>query len=441
MSQASAVLSNEKKGIELFGMPITLFMIPLFAILIGHQFDIIPKNLVGGFAIMFVLGIVFGEIGKRIPGFETYIGGAPVFAFLAAAFLVYKGIMTEREIEAITLVMKKAKFIDLFIVVLITGSILSVNRKLLLKSLVGYIPTILMGVIGAFILGGIGGLIFGISFKEIAMLYVLPIMGGGNGAGAIPLSEIYETATGNPKEVFYSFAISILTIANIIAIIVASLLNKLGKKKPELTGNGQLVRKGEFKVDEDEKPTGEVNQRHIAIGMILATSLYTLAYALSKKILPGFGSVQIHTYAYMVILVAMLNAANIVPAEIKAGAKKLQSFFSGQFMWLLMIGVGVCYTDLGEIIQAITFSNIIIAGMIVVGAVLGSSLGGYLMGFYPIESSITAGLCMANRGGSGDLEVLASSQRMDLISYAQISSRLGGGIILVIASVVFGLIG
>ena len=45
---------------------------------------------------------------------------------------------------------------------------------------------------------------------------------------------------------------------------------------------------------------------------------------------------------------------------------------------------------------------------------------------------------MANRGGSGDLAVLGASDRMDLISYAQLSSRLGGGIILVIGSILFG---
>ena len=66
-------------------------------------------------------------------------------------------------------------------------------------------------------------------------------------------------------------------------------------------------------------------------------------------------------------------------------------------------------------------------------------IGGWLMGFFPIESAITAGLCMANRGGSGDLEVLSACNRMNLISYAQISSRLGGGIVLVIASIVFGM--
>ena len=44
-----------------------------------------------------------------------------------------------------------------------------------------------------------------------------------------------------------------------------------------------------------------------------------------------------------------------------------------------------------------------------------------------------------NRGGSGDLEVLSACNRMNLISYAQISSRLGGGIVLVIASIVFSM--
>ncbi|MGK7407053.1 2-hydroxycarboxylate transporter family protein, partial [Salmonella enterica] len=77
--------------------------------------------------------------------------------------------------------------------------------------------------------------------------------------------------------------------------------------------------------------------------------------------------------------------------------------------------------------------------IIVVGAVVGAAIGGWLIGFYPIESSITAGLCMANRGGSGDLEVLSACNRMSLISYAQISSRLGGGIVLVIASIVFSM--
>jgi Na+/citrate or Na+/malate symporter len=81
---------------------------------------------------------------------------------------------------------------------------------------------------------------------------------------------------------------------------------------------------------------------------------------------------------------------------------------------------------------------VVIAFLIVVGAIIGSAVVGHLVGFFPIDSAITAGLCMANRGGSGDLAVLGASRRMGLIAYAQLSSRLGGGIVLVIGSILFG---
>jgi len=426
--------------VRIFGLPLTLFALLASVVLIAHVTDTLPNNIVGGFGFMFVIGSLFGELGKRLPIFNKYIGGAPVMIFLVAAWFVHEGMLTQNEIDTVTYVMKDTDFLDLFIAVLITGSILAVNRKLLLKSLVGYIPTILAAVSGASILGILGGMLFGIPVDRIMMLYVLPIMGGGNGAGAIPLSEIYESVTGGSKEQYYSIAIAILTIANIVAIVAAAVLNTIGEKFPSLTGNGELLRNSNFDVQADAQAP-KITPREIAIGLMLATCIYTFASALSKEILPGFGDVKIHTFAYMVILVAIVNALGLCSEEIKEGAKRLSAFFSKQLLWVLMVGVGIAYTDLGEIINALTFVNVFIATLIVCGAILGASVGGWLMGFYPVESSITAGLCMANRGGSGDLEVLAASNRMSLLSYAQISSRLGGGIVLIIASIVFGMLG
>ena len=444
MNQTATIAIKDEGGIKsllsakIFGMPLPLYGFTLITIALSHFTGVLPIDLVGGFAIMFVIGAVFGEIGKRLPIFNKYIGGAPVLIFLAAAWFVYAGIFTQKEIDAINSVMEVSNFLDLFIAVLITGSILSVNRKLLLRSLVGYVPTILAAVAGAAVFGMAIGLVFGIPVDRVLMLYVLPIMGGGNGAGAIPLSEIYHSVPGRSREEYYSVAIAILTIANIFAIVAAAILDVVGQKMPSLTGNGELVRKANFKVDEDEK-VGEITHRQIVVGLVLATCCLLFSMVLSKSLLPGFGSIKIHTFAYMVLVVAALNASNLCPPEIKEGAKRLSNFFSKQMLWLLMVGVGVCYTDLGEIMQAITFANVVIAAVIVLGAIVGAAVSGWLIGFYPVEASITAGLCMANRGGSGDLEVLSACNRMSLISYAQISSRLGGGIVLVIASVVFGM--
>ena len=197
------------------------------------------------------------------------------------------------------------------------------------------------------------------------------------------------------------------------------------------------MRKASFKVEEDEK-AGQITHRETAVGLVLSTTCFLLAYVVAKKILPSIGGVAIHYFAWMVLIVAALNASGLCSPEIKAGAKRLSDFFSKQLLWVLMVGVGVCYTDLQEIINAITFANVVIAAIIVIGAVLGAAIGGWLMGFFPIESAITAGLYGQPRRLRRP-EVLSACNRMNLISYAQISSRLGGGIVLVIASIVFGM--
>ena len=65
---------------------------------------------------------------------------------------------------------------------------------MLIKASVRYLPVILGGVAVAMGLTGLVGVLMGYGMKE-AILYVsLPIMGGGMGAGAVPLSQIFGTA-------------------------------------------------------------------------------------------------------------------------------------------------------------------------------------------------------------------------------------------------------
>ena len=169
----------------------------------------------------------------------------------------------------------------------------------------------------------------------------------------------------------------------------------------------------------------------------LAIGFYALGRLFSSVILPEILGTPIHQFAYMIIFVAIAAGLGIIPDNVRAGAKKLQSFFSNNLILIIMVGVGVD-TNIIELANAITPGNVIIALAVVVGAIIGSALVGYVVGFYPIDSAITAGLCMANRGGSGDLAVLGACKRMPLMAYAQLSSRLGGGIVLIIASIVFG---
>ena len=220
-----------------------------------------------------------------------------------------------------------------------------------------------------------------------------------------------------------------------ICIIAGGLLNKLGSVKPSLTGDKKtLMRNAGTLAKKDEKVASDTEDLRGAF--FLALTAFAVGSLFSKRILPSIAGAQIHAFAYTILFVVILAATGIVPRSVCAGAKRLQTFMIGVFGIPMMVAMGVDF-DLMELASALSPVNLIIAVAVVLGAILGSALVGYLVGFYPIDSAVTAGLCMANRGGSGDIAVLGAADRLDLIAYAQLSSRIGGGIVLVVASVVF----
>jgi Na+/citrate or Na+/malate symporter len=380
---------------------------------------------------------VLYELGERIPIWNDYLGGGSMLAFLGAAALEFFGILPAKYCEAITYFYDDYGFQTVFISMLIVSSVLGVNRKQLVKAFGGYIPAIFGGIILATILGCGAAAICGVDMKAAITLYVLPIMGGGNGSGAVPLSEMWEQITGQSKDAFYSQAIAILTLANNFAILAAVALDAVGTKFPNLTGNGELLKNPEkyaMEGDKAEKP--KVGLYEAAGGLLMTCAMYAVARLLSK-IVPSIGSISFHMYVYLIVLTALLNICNLIPAKLKEGVKQCSNFLTKPLMCFCMVGIGIAFTDLGELASALTWQTLFVSLAVVVGAAVGAGAVGTLFGFNFVESGVTAGLCMANRGGSGDLQVLGACKRMQLMSYAQISSRIGGAIILILGSIIF----
>lgn len=358
-------------------------------------------------------------------------------AFFGTALLKYFNIIPEKTLDNINRIISgdDVNLMEVYIIFLIVGSVLALDRDILLKSFAGYIPAILGGLVVSALFGVGAGLIFGISPQNTIMKYVLPIMGGGNGAGAVPLSNIYESITGDSAANYYGFVIIILTIGNVFAIIGSALLNTLGEKFPKLTGDKKtLVRGGENLAREDKKVSYTMQDELGAV--VLAFGCYGVGRVMSKVILPKIAGAPIHAYAYMIIFVVILAASGLIPESTRAAAKRMQSFMGTVLGMAIMTGMGADF-DIAELFNAMTPGNIVMALAIVIGAAIGTAAVGYLVGFYPVDTALTAGMCMANRGGSGDLACLGAAKRMDLMAYAQLSSRLGGAIVLIIASFVF----
>ena len=310
---------------EMGGLPwwqaLCVVLISVACMALGVQSSSIAGTLCSAFG----LGVVLYEFGERLPIWNNYIGGGLLMAFFGTALLKFFNIIPEKTLDNINRVISgdDVNLLEVYIIFLIAGSVLALDKDILLKSFVGYIPSILGGLAMAALLGVLVGLAVGVDPQTTIMKYVLPIMGGGNGAGAVPLSNIYETVTGDPAANFYGFAIIILTIGNIFAIIGSALLNTLGEKFPALTGDKKtIVRGGEHLAREDKKVTCTMQDELGAL--VLTLGCYGVGRLMSKVILPKIAGASIHAYAYMIIFVVILAATGIVPEGVRAGAKRTE---------------------------------------------------------------------------------------------------------------------
>lgn len=408
------------------GLPLPIFLV-VTAVTLGAMFmGKLPKGMIGALAAMMVLGAIMEFIGNKTPFIKDYLGGAPIVAIFGTAILVYYKVMPEATINNITTFMKGGGFLNFYIAALITGSILGMNSKLLVKAGARFAVPLLAGIFVSFVFVSIAGTVMGYGWKEGILQIAMPIMGGGMGAGAVPMSQIYNKLLGLEPTYILSILIPALALGNLFSIVAAGLLDKLGKIKPKLTGNGQLMDGFEFEQDKEEP----INISNMGAGLLVSCAFFVLGVILSTFI-PA-----IHSYALMIISVAICKIAGIIPEKIQTGANQWYKFVAKNFTMALLVGIGVAYTNLGDVISAISVQYIVLVAIVIVGAIVGAGLFGRLVGFYPIEAAITAGLCMANMGGTGDVAVLSASDRMELMPFAQISSRLGGAIILIVASII-----
>jgi Na+/citrate or Na+/malate symporter len=404
-------------------------------VLLGAVYlDKLPKGMVGAFPLMIFLGAVFNLIGDKTPIVRSFLGGGAIVCIFGAAALHTFKIFPESAIKIMDSFMKGEGFLDFYIAALITGSIMGMNRKLLIKAAVRYLPALIGGVVFALVGVALGGAIIGYGAKE-AVLYVgIPIMGGGMGAGAVPLSQIFGgTLARDPKEIL-SIMVPAVALGNALSIVMGGLLDRLGKVIRPLSGDGQLMRvsgneaSGLELSDEARKLRDLISLPQMGSGLLMATGFFAFG-AIVNKLIPS-----IHGYAWMIITVAVVKALGIMPEKLEICCYQWFQFVMVNLTGVLLVGIGISYTNLVEVAAAFSPAYLMLVFVTVTGAVLGAGLVGWLVGFYPIEASITAGLCMSNMGGTGDVAVLSAANRMDLMPFAQISSRIGGALILILAS-------
>lgn len=126
--------------------------------------------------------------------------------------------------------------------------------------------------------------------------------------------------------------------------------------------------------DKTEKP--KVGLYEAAGGLLLTCAMYAIARLLSKTI-PAIGSISFHLYVYLILMTAVLNVLNVIPVKLKVGVKQCSDFLTKPLMCYGMVGIGIAFTDLGELAAALTWQTLVISAAVVAGAAIGAGFVGY----------------------------------------------------------------
>lgn len=435
----------QKKPYQLYNLPWYLFAIFAVIVLVATYMGVLPAGMAGCFAFMIVLGTILNEIGDHTPIVKSYLGGGAIVIIFGSAALNYFGLLPESLVTNITSFFKPTgAFLDFYIAALITGSILGMNRKLLVKAAARYFPAIFGGLILSFLLCSVLGQVMGFGWAKALLLIALPIMGGGMGAGATPLSKIFESSGTMTADEALSVMTPAVAIGNAISIVIAGVIVKIIVDK-KWNGQGALMQAGtvdpaELEISpEMQAKRDDIKISNLGIGVLVSTSFFAWGYIVSKIWGALVPSVSIHAYAWMIITVAICKITDCLPEKIEIACYQWFQFIMKNLTTTLLVGIGLVYLDLNAVFESLNLTYLILCAVTCLGAFFGAALVGKLVGFYPVEAGITAGLCMSNMGGTGDVAVLSAADRMELMPFAQISSRLGGAIILLLGSLMLSL--
>ncbi|MEQ3474729.1 2-hydroxycarboxylate transporter family protein, partial [Enterococcus cecorum] len=185
-------LTREKNKLEswmsvkITGISLPVYLILLLVLILALSVDKLPHNILGALAVLVLLGNLFHFLGTKIPIVKTYLGGGAVFCIFASAAIATFHILPDSAVDLTKDFVNHMGFLDFYIAALITGSILGMNRDLLVKAAVRFIPVALLSMVSCFFAVGLVGMLLGNGFKESVMYVAFPAMAGGIGAGVVP---------------------------------------------------------------------------------------------------------------------------------------------------------------------------------------------------------------------------------------------------------------
>jgi malate:Na+ symporter len=121
-----------------------------------------------------------------------------------------------------------------------------------------------------------------------------------------------------------------------------------------------------------------------------------------------------------------------VPPPIEEGARVVFRFFVTAVTYPLLFSTAVALTPWHELVDALHPANLITITATVLSLTGTGYYVGRLLKMYPIEVAIV-NACHSGLGGTGDVMILTAAERMELMPFAQVATRIGGALTVTLA--------
>lgn len=426
MAAAGAITFRDRAmGWKLGAVPVPVFLAAALVVCLAAYFHRLPADLIGGLAVMMLAGLLLDQAGREIPLFRR-IGGPAILCLFVPAALVGYGLFQADMLASIKAALKTDNLLYLYISSLVVGSILGIDHRVLGMGFLRVWVPLIAGTIVAVTAGLTAGVLMGYELRHTFFYIVIPILSGGVGEGILPLSVGYAAIEGKAQGDLVAMMIPAAMIGNVVAILSAGLLALLGQRYPSLSGNGQLIRLEKGQELPAEPPPVPYDLMLMGAGLLLVCSFYTLGLLLAP--LTGISGPVM-----MILAVAAVKLLRLLPSDMERGAHQFYRFAALNLTPAILVGLGAIYVAWDQLLLALTPGYFTVCAVTVLAMVATGFATGFVMRMYPVEAAIVTS-CHSGLGGTGDVAILSASNRMNLMPFSQMATRVGGACMVVLAT-------
>jgi Na+/citrate or Na+/malate symporter len=424
---------------HIFGIHIKYFLPIALIVCAAAKFEILPEGFVGSLGFLFAMGGILSWIGAITP-IVRMIGGFLLLPLLGSSLLFKAGLISELSANGAKFLMGNGLQMIL-VSAIVVGSILAMDRKILMASVIRYIPVLIFSQIFALGFAFISALITQTSFYDAVFFIAAPCMTGGSSGAIATLPALYSSILKTDMSSMGGKLLAVAMVGEYIAVLFVVIMHILANKFPAFmgNGNGQILQKESPALQEARRnwapyENASLDYSELGGGFFLSLAVMTGGVLLAE-IIP-----QIVYVAWGIIICIVVKATGLFSDKICRVANYWSQFAMKTIIIVTVTALGLSSDSSGSIASAFAFSTLVIIILTFLGAVLGAMFASRLFGLYRYEGALTAAMCACNIGASGDIQMLTIANRLGLIAFATISTRIGGALMLLEISIIFPLV-